>query len=469
MVPRLDTDPCPARALRGWGRRSAWLGSMMLGVALAAPLCLAGCASEEPTYAGPRPPSILLPGGAPLPPLVQGPAPAPGPLAPARPIAILAPLSGPNAERGTALVNGAELALADPSSPKLDVRDTRGTPEGAAAAAQAAAAAGDGLIIGPLTAPETSAVAAVARAAGIPVLAFTNDPSMQQPGVWTLGVTPGQQARRLVDAMLAQGKNRFAAVLPTGDFGRAMQTALVEATQQAGAGVPTVRLHGPDDASIDRAMRAVSDFIRRGGTPAAPPAALAPPSGATADQAGPQPGDQSAPAAAAPAAPPENLAPPPFDALLLADAGPRLAFLSTLIPAYGIGPPAVRILGPAIWVDPAAHAGASLDGAWFAAPDSSVPAREAFNQSYLGKYGTAAPPLSDIAYDAASIAKAVGASSGGYALTALAQPDGFAGVDGPLELRPDGQVRRGLALFEIEGGGARVVEPAPQTLPPASS
>ena len=57
-------------------------------------------------------------------------------------VAILAPLSGPNAERGQALVHAAEVALAVPGSPKLDVRDTTGTAAGAASAAQAAIAAG---------------------------------------------------------------------------------------------------------------------------------------------------------------------------------------------------------------------------------------------------------------------------------------------------------------------------------------
>ena len=129
-------------------------------------------------------------------------------------VALLAPLTGPNAERGIALVNAARLALGDPGAPALDVRDTGGTPQGAAAAATAALAAGAGLIIGPLTAAETAAVAPVARPAGIAVLAFTNDPAQAQPGVWPLGITPVQQVHRLVEAAVAHNKGRFAAALP---------------------------------------------------------------------------------------------------------------------------------------------------------------------------------------------------------------------------------------------------------------
>ena len=109
--------------------------------------------------------------------------PPPPTVAPAiRELTLLAPLTGPNAERGQALVNAAQLALTEPGSPVLDVRDTAGTPQGATVAATAALAAGARLFIGPLTAGETAAVAAVARPAGVPVLAFTNDTAQAQPG-----------------------------------------------------------------------------------------------------------------------------------------------------------------------------------------------------------------------------------------------------------------------------------------------
>jgi branched-chain amino acid transport system substrate-binding protein len=46
---------------------------------------------------------------------------------------------------------------------------------------------------------------------------------------------------------------------------------------------------------------------------------------------------------------------------------------------------------------------------------------------------------------------------------ALTQGSGFIGVDGWLALLPDGQVRRALAVFDIERGGPQMVEPAPQS------
>jgi len=101
-----------------------------------------------------------------------------------------------------------------------------------------------------------------------------------------------------------------------------------------------------------------------------------------------------------------------------------------------------------------------VDGAWYAAPDPA--ARAGLEQSYSAKYGAAPPALADLAFDAASIARVLGAS-GGYSVSALAQPAGFIGADGWLALLPDGQVRRGLAVFRVERGGPEMIEPAPQS------
>jgi branched-chain amino acid transport system substrate-binding protein len=153
--------------------------------------------------------------------------------------------------------------------------------------------------------------------------------------------------------------------------------------------------------------------------------------------------------------------PPSFDALLLAATGDQLGQITSLLPYYDIDRPAVRVLGPALWANPATRGGADLTGAWYAAPDPA--ARGQFDQQYTARFGQPAPGLADLAYDAAAIARVV-ASGGGFSPASLARPEGFAGVNGVLGLQPDGGVRRGLAVFEIQRGGAQMIEPAPDTL-----
>jgi branched-chain amino acid transport system substrate-binding protein len=360
--------------------------------------------------------------------------------------AALLPLTGPRADIGKVLLQAAQLALQDNTGPTLDALDTGGTPAGAATAAQTALSNGDSLILGPLTSAETTSVAPVARGAGIPVLAFTNDASQSQPGVWPLGISPDQQIRRLVSAAQAQGKTQFAALLPDSDFGRAMATALTSATTAAGLQPPNIRMHGSGMAAITSAARDLSGYAnRRGPIDAKVKAARAL---GTAD------GRREAQELVKTPIPP-----PSFNVLLLADIGDNLQEIAAILPYYDVDRSAVQIIWPALWADPASSSGA-VTGAWYAAPDNAT--RTDLQREYTAKYGTTPSPLADLSFDAASVAK-VAIGPAGVDAAILTQSGGFVGSDGWFALQPDGQVQRGLAVFRIERGGPQLIDPAPQS------
>jgi branched-chain amino acid transport system substrate-binding protein len=355
-------------------------------------------------------------------------------------------MTGPRADLGQVLLQAAQLALPPAGGPSLDVLDTGGTATGAAKAAQAAVAKGDGLILGPLTSAETTTVAPIAHGAGIPVLAFTNDASQSQPGVWPLGISPDQQIRRLVAAAQAQGKTQFAGLLPDSDFGRAMATALTKATAADGLQPPIVRMHSPGMGSITTAARDLSDYAnRRGPIDAKVKAARA---------LGTPEGRREAQDLVKTPIPP-----PSFNVLLLADTGDALQEIAAILPYYDVDRSAAQIIGPALWADPSSGSGA-IHGAWYAAPDSST--RGDLEREYAAKYGAPPPPLADLAYDAASVAKVV-LGPRGSDVTVLTQPGGFVGIDGWFTLLPDGQVKRGLAVYRIERGAPELVDPAPES------
>lgn len=364
-------------------------------------------------------------------------------------IAILAPLTGPNAERGAALVAAAKLALTANGSPTLVVFDTASTADGAASAASQAIAAGAAMLIGPLTSAETAAAAGPATQAGVPMLAFTNDATQARPGVWTLGLTPAQQLRRLVGALAAQGKTRITAVLAQDAFGQAMATALTDALAEAALPPPVIRFHAGTMQSANTTMRDVSDYGNRRGPLDAQIRA--------ARTLGTAEGRKKAAELVKHPVPP-----PPMDALLLSDFGDNLHTLASLLPYYDIDPPAVRVIGPALWSAPQVTDEAELKGAWYAAPDPAL--RADFATHYEAANGAPPPGLADFAYDAASIARALAIRGEGYSTAALCRPEGFAGVNGLLALQPDGRVRRGLAIFEIQRGGATIVDASPDTL-----
>ncbi len=403
--------------------------------------CLAALASLAAcTYGAPpaTPPVVLAP-----PPASQAPAGPPH-------IAILLPITGPMANVGGPMLQAAQLALSVPGSPILDVHDTAGDPARAGGEAQAALAAGDKLILGPLTAPETTVVAALASAPpnGMPVgvLAFTSDPAVAGPGVWTLGLTPGQQVRRLVGALHEDGRQHLAAILPEGALGDALQSAVEAAATDAGMETPTIQRSDPGLAGFTAALKTASNYESRRGELAARLKSLR-------NETDPAARAQAAELAAQP------VALPPFDALLIGESGPTLLQISEILGYYDAAGPQVRVMGPALWSQQAGQLG-RMSGAWYASLDPA--SRQGFVAAFEGKYGAPPNTYADFAFDGAAIARVL-TSENDFSTNALTRAEGFTGVDGAMALLPDGRVRRALAIFQINGGGgARVVSPAPE-------
>ena len=373
-------------------------------------------------------------------------APAPGAPVTGRKVAILLPLTGSMAPVGQAMLKGAQLALAAPGAPPLEPQDTGGTPDGAARAAQAALAAGAGLILGPLTAGETGAVATIAQPAGVPVLAFTSDSAQARPGVYAMGITPAQQVRRLVLAMQAENKSRITAVVTQNAFGDALTNGLVAAATAAAMPAPRIVRTSGSFASITDAMKEAAGYAtRRGAMESEQRAARA-----RNDDDGKRQAEEIGR---------RPIPPPPMDALFLGLNGDQLGQAVPMLAFYDVGPTQLRVLGPATWARDAARHPA-LAGAWFAAPDPA--ARTGFEQQFTAKFGTPPNDFSGLAYDAAGIARTA-ATPAGFAPASLVRPEGYVGAYGLLALQPDGQVRRGLAIFEVDRGGTHIVQPAPSS------
>ena len=117
-------------------------------------------------------------------------------------VALLLPItgSGNTPSVAKALKQAAELALFDFDNPNVSLvpKDTKGTPDGARAAAESAIQDGAELIIGPLFAGEVSAAAPVARQAGIPMIAFSSDQKVAGNGVYLLSFLAGRDVPRIV-------------------------------------------------------------------------------------------------------------------------------------------------------------------------------------------------------------------------------------------------------------------------------
>ncbi len=412
---------------------------------LAATLALSSCAGQAPQASSGPPAALPQPGA---------------PLAPAAPsvygkasgnVLLLAPLSGPLAPVGQALANAARLAFPPSGGPSLDVRDTAGTAAGAMAAAQAGIAAGDGIIIGPLTSAETQSVTPIARAASVNMLPFTNDASQAQPGVWPLGITPAQSVQRVLQVAAASGHSQMAALLTDNNFGHDLAAALTSQAQSLDLPAPVITYYQPGFNNVNQAVEQMSDFADRG-------------QGIEDQIKAAQDLGTPAGRARARTLQHEPIPPPSFSSLFIGETDENtLAELANFLPYYDVTAPQVQFMGPAPWASIAtdmAHQSVFV-GAIYAAPDPQ--AAQGFAAKYQAAYGAAPPSIANVAYDAAALAL-VAASSGGYTSAVLTAPAGFTGTDGVMVLNPDGSVKRGLAVFAIEPGAPSLVSPAPAQL-----
>ncbi len=386
-------------------------------------------APPQPPYAPPLPPTSL-----PTPPAAVGPS------GPAK-IALLVPLSGPNAGLGSAILDAAQMALFETSSDQLTLmpRDTKGTPSGAAAAARSAVSDGVALILGPLLAGEVEAVKPIARDAHVNVIAFSTVTDLAGGNAYLMGFLPREEVVREVAYARERGIARFAVLAPSTPYGHLMADALRDTASSTGATVTKVAFFDPRTSDPSTA---IAVLLPAGSAPLPAPEADAP------DQAAPPP-------------PPPGV--PSFDALLLPEGGDQLKQITRKLAAAGLDSKATRLLGSGLWDVPDIGNEPTLDGGWFAA--SPPDARHNFEQRYRATYGSEPPRLASLGYDAAALAAALASGKSGlpFSREAILNPNGFSGVDGLFRFTPDGLVQRGLAVLEVEPTGNVVVSPAPQT------
>ena len=129
------------------------------------------------------------------------------------------------------MANGARLAMdsiaaAGAQNIHIVLKDTAGDPARAQAAAQEAIAEGARLILGPLRAGSVQSAGAVARAANIPLIGFSNTASAASEGVYLLSVLPEAETTRAISFASAQGGRSVIAFIPATAYGDAQDAAL---------------------------------------------------------------------------------------------------------------------------------------------------------------------------------------------------------------------------------------------------
>ena len=365
-------------------------------------------------------------------------------------VGLLLPLSGRYAEEGETLLRAAQLALFDTADEHFILlpRDTEGAAAGAERAARALLAEGVDLILGPLFAEGVNAIGTHARTHGVTVVAFSTDRAAAREGVYLLGHTPRAQIRRVFAHAAANGYQRIALLAPDTRYGTAVADEAWAAAALTGLSLTRVRTYAPDASDAAEVVRELAEYDRRTQTLKDERQTLA------------RQDDAAARRRLKRLATLDTLGELPFDALLLADGGARLRQVAPLLPYYDIDPAKVRILGTGLWDDPAILGEPALVGGWFAGPDPA--ARRDFEARYDRVFGEPPGAIATLAYDATALAATLARAGNAFDAQAMGNRGGFLGADGLFRFDDEGIAERGLAVFEVAGGGKTVVvSPAP--------
>jgi branched-chain amino acid transport system substrate-binding protein len=383
--------------------RRSFFGLAAAGLAA---LALAGCQLvPKPNQPPPPPPEEVKP----APPAVEE---EPGPGLPRdetrNRVAVLVPLSGANAGVGQSIANAAQLAALDTGGDRIRIT-VYDTAKGAAAAANEALGQANGLILGPLLAEDVRAVAPVARRAGVPVIAFSNDESVAGDGVYLMGFAPGESIARVVDYARSKGVERFAALTPNGVYGRRAGEAMRDIVAHQGGRLVGMQSFDRDAASLRAAVTRI--------------------------------GAQGA-----------------YDAVLIADNGHVAALAAPLVKGH-------RILGTELWATEGDLGRTpSLRGAWYAAASDTL-----FSQlrtRYRARFGSNPYRLASLGYDAVLLAMRIGKDwriGARFPDRALRDRGGFVGVDGAFRFDGSGLVERALEVREVTAAGTTILSPAPRS------
>lgn len=334
-------------------------------------------------------------------------------------VGLILPLSaGGNAGAAAqSMRNAAELALAEFADPNIQlvVKDDGGTAHGAQMAAQQALTENVEIVLGPLFSHAVAAAGQTTRNRGVPMIAFSTDANVAARGVYLLSFLPETDVERVVRYAVANKRRSFIALLPDNAYGTVVEGTFKQVLAAGGGRIVALE-HYPADAAR------MADAVRK--------------AAAAARQA---------------------------DAVFIADAADATPQLVQLLVSNGVSPRRLKFVGTGLWDDPGLFADPNMAGAWFAAPDAA--GFRNFAERYRARFGAEPARTASLAYDAVSLVAALVKTQGPnrFSEEVLTNPSGFAGTDGVFRFKNDGTSERGLAVMEIQPGGARPVSPAPRS------
>jgi branched-chain amino acid transport system substrate-binding protein len=336
-------------------------------------------------------------------------------------IGLLLPLGGfdQTAAIAKGMKQAAEMALFEANRPNIQliVKDDKGSPEGARAAADEAIKEGAEIILGPLFGRSVAGAAQVAKPANVAVLSFSNDQQVAGAGVYAIGFSPAQDVERVVSYAARQNKKRFAAILPDDAYGKVLESAFKASVARANGTIAMIETYPAGANAMLGPSRRFAEAAK---------------SAAGSNQ--------------------------PIDAVFIPGGPDILPQLGPLLTYAGFDATKIKVLGTGAWEFATIGNTEAFVGGWY--PGTDPQGWRSFSGRFVSAFGQPPPRMASVAFDAMSLAISLSSEPVGQRFTAanLMRPAGFSGVEGSIRLTSAGTAERALAVIEVQKLGTTVLE-----------
>lgn len=328
-----------------------------------------------------------------------------------RKIGVLLPLSGSHASLGQLLRKATELSFFEHPMEEIELiyKDTEGTPQGALKVAQECLHENVEAFMGPVFSAEVKALKPLLKDHPLPILSLSNDMKIAEPGIFTLGFSPQDQVREILEYAAQQNLTRIAALVPRTAYGETISHELKkEVAKKSIVLVGLVPYEGQGE-NLKTEL--------------------------------------------------EHLKHISYEALLIPVGGQELTNLFKNLEYYSFDYSHHQLLGTTLWEGKEVPPG--LLGSWYAAPTPET--YQAFEARFEGIYGEVPQRMASLGYDAVvALSRAIKEASGKrLSFHDFLKSEGFYGANGFFRLKQDGTVERTFFIFKWTQQGPQPVTAAP--------
>jgi len=373
-----------------------------------------------------------------------------------RQVAVLLPLSGPNAAVGTGIRHAIEIAFLQkqPQNIIVTFNDVSGDRAAKSEKIRSALDRRPDMIIGPIFSDDVAMLRDL-KDPETPALTFTSNHNVLGNGMFTFALLPHQSAEAIIRSASINGHNHIMILAPDTRAGHMMASAAIEAAGFSNIGISGLYYYKESDMTSQksvaeraamwkprertslRAKEILSDILLN--------------QNLTEEEREDLEGQLTRLNRS------DTLGRLPYDAVLfLGNAGDSKS-LASFLRYFDVPAASVRFLGTAMWDVDSMWRDVTFSGAEYSALPAISPD---FARVYSDLHGRAPNRMNSMGYDAAMLA--IGAlTSQRSTASYLLDPSGYKGLDGLFRLRPNGTNERALQIMRLNASGTpRVRTPA---------